>query len=343
MDRLGSVKIFAAKRPGSLQIKQQCFRELLKGKSMRKKIKNISWFVPDNHLLFFIILAVTSFLCIQYFLPNTHVFAAFFDKVTGSWEETINTGIGKSINTVFSQNSDIYEALITNNAIISPVYNVLAGFAAAIAVLFIYINVIQEVIHGQDKVESFIRGLIKGIIVVILVLFLPRILTELENLGNGLYDALTGAMSETLTDDPDIGFKASVFSEKKGLGGFLARVVGTFFPWMLAELSIIVAQVLAYSILIELTIRKMFSPLAVANISIEGFRGPGLRWFKRYIALYIRMIIIYALSYVNTVMLTVIVQQLSGVKAAFGVIVVNFTIVSMMIKSSELANEIMGT
>ena len=167
-------------------------------------------------------------------------------------------------------------------------------------------------------------------------------MTELETLGQSLYSEVTKTIKDATTSPENPGFDAKAFSDKNTVFGFLARVVGTFFPWLLAQVSILVAQVVAYSVIIELTIRKMFSPLAVANISMEGFRGPGMRWFKKYLALYIRMILICVLGYINGGLVAVVIQNLSGTQVAFGVVVVNFTVVTMMIKSSELANEIMG-
>ena len=307
-----------------------------------QKIKKISTNIcfSQEQIIKFLIFAFTSLIVILHFAPFAH--AAVSDLITKGWEDTINSGIGDAIKDVFSQNSAIYEAIVTNNAIVAPIYNILAGVSVGVAVIFIYIDVIQEVLHGQDKVECFIKGLIKGIIVLLLVLLLPRILTELEKLGSALYTTLTDAIKDVSTDPANPGFQASMFSTKHNLLGFLSRVIGTFFPWLLAQISIIVAQVVAYSILIEMTIRKMFSPLAIAATCMEGPRGGGLRWFRRYVALYIRMILICTLGYVSTALVTVIIQNLQGVSVAFGVVVVNFTVVSLMIKSSELANEIMS-
>ena len=304
-----------------------------------QKLKKISFSFSREQVITFLVFAITTLLIFISFAPVVH---AFTDKITPGWQDTINSGVSEAIKDIFEQDGAIYKALVTDNTIVAPVYNILAGISAAIAVLFIYIDVIQEVLHGQDKVECFIKGLIKGIVVCLLILLLTRILTELETLGQSLYSEVTKTIKDATTSPENPGFDAKMFSDKNTVFGFLARMVGTFFPWLLAQISILVAQVVAYSVIIELTIRKMFSPLAVANISMEGFRGPGMRWFKKYLALYIRMILICVLGYINGGLVAVVIQNLSGIQVAFGVVVVNFTVVTMMIKSSELANEIMG-
>lgn len=310
---------------------------------MQKTIQKMQG-ISKEKLLFLLIFSITILICLSQFSPKANA-GAFNYFTTGikNMEDTINNGVSDSIEKALSSDSAVYKAIITDNSIVGPVYNVLAGIAAGIAVIGVAAHAIHEVSMGQDKVECFMRGLIKGITVCLVVLLLPRILMTLENLGSAVYTELVGAMKvDGNAENPSL-YSASMWNEKRGLFPSIERWAQTVFPWMLAWISKIVAQVLSYSVLIELTIRKMFSPWAVANISFEGPRAPGMRWFQRYFAVYLRMAMIYALSYVGRALMVVLCNNVTGAELLLGVIVVNFTIVAMMLKSGELANEAVGT
>ena len=54
-----------------------------------------------------------------------------------------------------------------------------------------------------------------------------------------------------------------------------------------------------YGLLFEMVIRRMFTPIAITGIAVEGIRSPGVRYLKNYFALYIRLamfVVIISLS-----------------------------------------------
>ena len=54
-----------------------------------------------------------------------------------------------------------------------------------------------------------------------------------------------------------------------------------------------------YGLLFELVIRRIFTPIAITGVAVEGIRSPGVRYLKNYFSLYIRLamfVVIISLS-----------------------------------------------
>lgn len=59
---------------------------------------------------------------------------------------------------------------------------------------------------------------------------------------------------------------------------------------------------------IRMVLRRMFAPIAVASISLDGMKGPGMRYLKRYAAYYIQEAIILLASVIYVIMSAVVSQ-----------------------------------
>ena len=99
-------------------------------------------------------------------------------------------------------------------------------------------------------------------------------------------------------------------------------------------------------IALQLLIRKLFAPLALADITTEGMRSPGVRYLKRYFALYIQCAIILILSVVMFWMMKAIVTNTKIVEAFSMRLVVLMiglsTFTASITQSGNLANELVG-
>ena len=88
-----------------------------------------------------------------------------------------------------------------------------------------------------------------------------------------------------------------------------------------------------YGLLFELVIRRIFTPIAITGIAVEVIRSPGVRYLKRYFAMYIRLamyvVIIslccrassWALSGYGSKMTMIGTGTLTGSTSGFGAIV----------------------
>ena len=99
-------------------------------------------------------------------------------------------------------------------------------------------------------------------------------------------------------------------------------------------------------IALQLLLRKLFAPIALADITVEGVRSPGVRFLKRYFALYLQCAIILMLSMVMLWMTKAIVLN-SDVIGAFNMRIVVLmicltTFTASITQSGNLANELVG-
>ncbi len=107
----------------------------------------------------------------------------------------------------------------------------------------------------------------------------------------------------------------------------------------------IAAKFLALQILIEIGLRRFFAPLAVADVYAEGLRSPGVRYFKKYLAVFLKLAVALLACKIGTKlteMIPTVDSVADGFSFVFDVLVINFTVIGMMFKGGEIANDVMG-
>ena len=162
---------------------------------------------------------------------------------------------------------------------------------------------------------------------------LMSLLSELPG-GEKLPDALTGKD----VDFYDIQSAASILEIMVFIG--YIPILGFSF--------------LLYSALFELFLRKMFAPMAVANIAYDGARSAGVRYLKKYFALLIRIAIYFALAAIGEMLMFKFLTQALNVagnvekSSLGGVVLLGLAVMSevvavmSMLQLGGLGDEIVG-
>ena len=111
-------------------------------------------------------------------------------------------------------------------------------------------------------------------------------------------------------------------------------------------------QVMLYSIWMELFIRKVFFPLAVADCLGEGPRSPGVLYMKRMVAVYVRIAICIMVAFIGDALLAAALNLKLDPSVEMAVplaiiyvgniILVFRLIIQMYLSTSQLANQIVG-
>lgn len=114
---------------------------------------------------------------------------------------------------------------------------------------------------------------------------------------------------EKITTSTDLSFLDSIFSTDVTIEG------GTIFTYLLMFISFLLAKLLSllfglllfviikltsYVVILEIAVRKVFFPLAIADVAVEGIRSIGIRYLKRFVAVYLRIIIMAASFYFSS-------------------------------------------
>lgn len=92
-----------------------------------------------------------------------------------------------------------------------------------------------------------------------------------------------------------------------------------------------------FAILIELAIRYVFTPIAIADLYSEGFHSNGMRWLKKMLSCCLAGGLIYISMYAANIIKT----QLIGIHP-IQTAAINLTMIGFFAKSRQIADEIVG-
>lgn len=294
-------------------------------------------------------IAIIATIMIAILIPS-----AYASKDNGNviaWIETITEGPFEAIYSTLHGNS-IYASVTSADYIndhFAGAYNVLKIIALTWALIIATVRLFQNIEDGKDPVESTFKVLIEILVVGLILINVDAIVDIVIKIGNIIVEAFTvtaynvpnGVTPEEMLD---IVFKATS-------GGWTWRIEAygiLILPYACTAIIKVVAQFLIIQIVLEIGIRKIFLPLAIAEIYQEGLRSPGVRYLKRLISVFIKLAVCIAVTMVlQTVTATLISGQLQpGEKHVMdylmSCVLVNFTAVGLMFKGSEIANDVLG-
>lgn len=142
--------------------------------------------------------------------------------------------------------------------------------------------------------------------------------------------------------------KNIVSSAASGIYGVLATL-GNNTLGLISDLAgsgiiTFIISLTVYAVAIDIGVRYVFTPLAIADLFSERFRSTGIRWLKSLAASALQGVIIYVIVVVGTFLRTSLESgaALPGFAPVTGTIV-NLTMIGMFAKSRGFAQEIIGT
>lgn len=105
-----------------------------------------------------------------------------------------------------------------------------------------------------------------------------------------------------------------------------------------------VISLTVYAVAIDIGVRFVFTPLAVADLFSERFRSTGIRWLKSLAAAALQGVIIYVIVIVGTQLREILesgalIPGFSPVTSC----IVNLTMIGLFVKSGNIAREVIGT
>lgn len=180
-------------------------------------------------------------------------------------------------------------------------FNVMTGFTATLIVIYLFISVLKEAIHGRANMELFLRVFIRMAVTLFLLLNLNTITTGIHTIMGGFVRRMVDALNQI-----DAASSAAVINqywdmEISNLFEGILKVLALALVWLVMHIvrillgipMLILSGLLyfrSYSLIIELAVRKTFMPLSVLSFLEPGQSRIGMRYLKRYIAVYIKML-----------------------------------------------------
>ncbi|MDO4647077.1 MAG: hypothetical protein Q4B26_00405 [Eubacteriales bacterium] len=110
----------------------------------------------------------------------------------------------------------------------------------------------------------------------------------------------------------------------------------------------VMMQAMCFFVAIQMSLRKVFAPIAILDIATEGTRGAGMRFIRHYIALFIQVALYVVVSALGTYALIEVFKDgglatSSNTNAGvYWYFVIVGTMIGAMTQAGSIANEIVG-
>lgn len=270
--------------------------------------------------------------------------------------DTVNNGVIDTIKHNLTSNggsNKFYNLMVSNDAAVrSAAIGAMMNATYAVSMLMVLIitftKYFQQLEKGADPKESLYKAVASVCLIGIFVVNIDIFLGYVVQLGEWFIEQIT-SLSNT---HPITAVTLEQITGKSSGGAlwWMESVMILIIPWILSLLMCVVAQFIAFSILIELGVRKAFAPFAIVDIYSEGMRSPGVRYLKRYLATFLKIAICLIVCYFGVELMGISAEENIAnfdslgdcLQYIFRVIAINFTVLGVMAKAGEYANDVVG-
>lgn len=199
---------------------------------------------------------------------------------------------------------------------------------------------------GMEAQEATYRILIEICIAGVIILNLDKLISLVVQVGQVLVASFDYSGS-----DSDKEALVDAYLEDmvgKSSGGFIwwvKSVAWLVLPWFLTWVVTIIAYVIMIEVAVELFVRRLLCPLAVADIYQEGLRSPGARFIKKIFALFIKLVAVLLIAALVTALMTQVNNdnvEGNGIAYTLELLALNTVAVISMFKVGSIADEVVG-
>lgn len=155
-----------------------------------------------------------------------------------------------------------------------------------------------------------------------------------DSILHGVSSAASNVLGYTGVSEKLSGWDSFQEFIAKGFGGVTSVMGGAAIGGTIVNLAI---NWVVFAILIELAIRYVFTPIAIADLYSEGFHSNGMRWLKKMLSCCLAGGLIYISMYAANIIKT----QLIGIHP-IQTAAINLTMIGFFAKSRQIADEIVG-
>ena len=245
---------------------------------------------------------------------------------------------------------------------IQAVIVTLAGAAIAI---FFTTNIIKESQKGDLSIEYWQRVILNLVISLVTTLLATRIMLAIYLIGDSVIKTFISSLGNNPLSSIDKSTYATYLAQIPGMESLPDVVSGGSvvdydklegiermlnFMELVVWVPMVIGVFLMYSAIFEIKVRELFAPLAVSSIMIEGSRGSGARFLKKFAACYLKIAIYFVLAYFGMEATRFFFQKLGdttaeagGINLAFICMLMSNVVAGMaMMQTGGLADEIVG-
>ena len=281
-----------------------------------------------------IILSVISVVYILFMFPTAHA-ADSIKNTVNEMIQYINNGASQNIYDLFT---DTYtDAALTFG---TDFMTFCQGIGSVVAIVIMVSKLEESLARGRGDYDALAEGVIALSICLLVVLYSNDII----NIINGLGNLIITAMATHVASGVNTGFAANPMPAASGTLEAIGLLIKILPVYLLCKIEVLAVKMVAFSIILELGVRRIFFPLAIVDVYGEGMRSSGMRYMKKYLACWVRMALCIAVAYLGNLLITT-VNSVGGVAAAdtfLNQIAIGYTTIAVMLKGQDVANDIVG-
>lgn len=224
-----------------------------------------------------------------------------------------------------------------------------------IAIIIAMTRFITNVESGKDPMECVFKILVEIGIVGVFMINLSEIVDKLGQLGFYLYQEVSGSngmLAQSTFNKADLeAILDGISGNRTGKYAWSNQVHQYLAPFSILNYGInVIVYMAVFQVVLETGLRRLFVPLAIADIYGEGWRSSGARYLKKYFGCFLKLIVMIAtISVASTTVEKMMIDNFAKSlnDDSFGAIAVMVLGVyaaeaMMMLKAGELANDVVG-
>lgn len=230
----------------------------------------------------------------------------------------------------------------------------MSGVGLAISLLFFIIALLELSTTERLTLEYFIKFFSKLVIAVALIVACPKLIENIGLFASALAGefAVSGSDAVQLDEQTFIDFMQNEAEGMKWISILISGILTAGIMNLVSLVLLILTWVVAFSRVLEMSIRGCFLPIAIGMMSDDGWRGAGGRYIRKYIAICCQSSVIVlvgrlTLSLTRRVMLYALAGNGSGTDttilgATIMVLGIAIAAVSLLFKSIGIVNDAFG-
>lgn len=251
--------------------------------------------------------------------------------------ETLNFDLG-------SKMKDIISGKSTTKVLSSmkKIYTNLIPIGEAMVVMFFLIELMDKTTKETFNLEQFFRMMLKLLFAKFLMENGWTLMESFMKIGNSVYSTAlsSGGSGSSVSATKKVLEQYAKDIDDAGITGEIAIIIQWMIPFIFSYVTKLIAFVICWARTIEIGIRSAGAPIGMADMFADGLHGNGFRYLKKYFAVCMQAFVIMLIIYVSGIVQSSILGN-GGVTAVSSVII-GLTTLSLLIKSQQYANDLIG-
>ena len=273
--------------------------------------------------------------------------------------------IGTPISQIFTGTDKTYFDIETAilNFLSKDITNVMSSIAIAIATLFFVISLLDLAMTDRFTLEYFIKFCSKFAVSLILIVMCSDLTKLISDFAASFCGAI-GPLIKAGTDEDMVDVAKTVYESLMATStGFFNKswimvvIAGLLNMGILSIFSLIlliVVYLVAFTRLMEMSVRASFMPIAFALLADDGWRGAGGRYIRKYLAICCQSVVLCMIGGLHSIafdkLILVFNTNIANGGAANGSVPeamlfmfgLSFATISLMFKSIGIVNDVFG-